>query len=1227
MPDTNSQPSSRPQSAHSVHSSRSHQFTSRNVNDETTPLLASSTDQNVEAQDRIEPSSESTSQSRSPAVTRLLHLFQPQSKSQPRWPSLLALLLLCIVVILIMVLGFLAPSKVQEYAVEAATFEPTSLSIHSFTTTGVTARIQGDFSMRAEKVKDKSVRRFGRFGTWIARKVETGQSSVQVTLPDYKDALLGTAEIPSIVADIRNGHTTHIDFLTELSPGNTDAIRRLAKDFIDGKLQELRVSAEASVPVKSGLINLGRQTVSRAMAFGNDRIPSLPEYKIHKLNFREVELPDLQRAMVADVAVELGNDYPLDFTVPPLGFAILVDNCLPSQPLIQLADATTPSLAVRPEENLNVSVSGFVRRLPQVFTQACPGSHESPLDNLLGGYIHGNDTTVYVRGSDSPSLDTPRWITDLMSDITVPVPFPGHTFGHLIRNFTMADVHFGLPDPFAEPNTPEAQPRISAVIKALVALPEEMNFNISVGRVRANADVFYHGDKLGYLDLSKWQNANSTRITSAKDQGPLLAVQSAIEKAPLTVTDDDVFTSVLNALLFGGKGVELGIKADVDVEMETALGQLAVRKIPAEGSVPVKPIKRGGVGSFAPKIGNLQILDTGKTSLTLTALVNFTNPTEYSATVPFVDINILTNDTLLGHATAKDIRVVPGNNTNILVTAVWDPRTLGGEEGHQVGVEFLSQYISGFNTTLSLRAHEGTIPAQPSLGRALSRFGVDLPTPNLRGGGGGDGSGGKNEKHFIQDATMHLITRTAEFVLLSPLKTSTLYVTYLNATAFHNEDAVGHIVYDLPFAVPPGTSTSPRLPVDFGSIGYDEVKGALGGSLKMAAKATVGPQAGSRKRTSRRSHTNLSNLRLAPLSRDISPEDGRTSSSPWPHTSYIEGKSAPTTPSILGRSSSRRQLGGAGLSRKLSIHDAEYDPVLVTSHGVPRNALRPDAGDHIMPKAKSEAALNQRPTRAGLPKLRTPLPHPLSASLAVKPHDKQHDNDWFTRAGLATTSMLRESKGQSWLASRHSSTSLQLVQSSDDEEDALASKSAISLQRLHFADDEFSPETPRATSRWGSRFGSRVASARNSRRGSKVGLDSPQLHRDPSDYFGSAAVMPEISVKPDFVDPRDNSDDEDPEQEVARLAREASFGFGPLIDRLVGWTLFDVTEDREATDAETETEDETPTMHERVVHTPVRPSPPRPRQAVAAADRQDDSEEGGWKDAAWLLGVASKVLL
>lgn len=576
---SNSNPSSRPQSTRSAHSTSPHRPQSSNHPSELSPLLP-------RAENDTDVSNEDAP--RSSSAASLLRSFQGKYKSAKRWPSLLALLLLCLVVLLIIVLGFFAPAIVEDYATQAATFEPTSLSIHSFTTTGVKARVQGDFTMDAAKVKKKSVRDLGRFGTWIAREVESGESHVKVTLPDYSSLVLGTAVIPPMKVDIRNGHTTHVDFLTDLGPGSVDAIRKIAKDWLDGKLDQLRVIGTASLPLKSGLFKLGTQTISQAMTFANKDIPTMPEYTIHKLNFHDVELPNLQKGMAADVSIELINDYPLKFTLPPLGFAILVDNCSPSDPYIELADATTGNLHVEPKENLNVSVSGFVRRLPQAFTQACPGKHESPLDQLLGGYIHGNDTTVYVRGSDAPSLDTPRWITDLISDITVPVPFPGHSFGHLIRNFSLADVHFGLPDPFAEPDTPEAQPHISAKVKALVALPEEMNFNISVGRVRADADVFYHGSKLGRLDLHKWQPANSSRVDGEKNAPPLLAVESAIEDAPLTITDEDVFAEVLQALVFGGEGVVLGIKADVDVELETALGQLAVRKIPAEGSVPIK---------------------------------------------------------------------------------------------------------------------------------------------------------------------------------------------------------------------------------------------------------------------------------------------------------------------------------------------------------------------------------------------------------------------------------------------------------------------------------------------------------------------------------------------------------------------------------------------------------------------------------------------------------------
>ena len=109
-----------------------------------------------------------------------------------------------------------------------------------------------------------------------------------------------------------------------------------------------------------------------------------------------------------------------------------------------------------------------------------------------------------------------------------------------------------------------------------------------------------------------------------------------------------------------------------------------------------------GFGSLSPKLGNLKILDTDTTSLTLQAQVNFTNPTKYSATVPYFNINILVNGTILGQATATDVAVVPGNNTNVLIKAVYDPFTYSGKKGRAVGRELLSQYISGMSITTSI---------------------------------------------------------------------------------------------------------------------------------------------------------------------------------------------------------------------------------------------------------------------------------------------------------------------------------------------------------------------------------------------------------------------------------------------------------------------------------------------------------------------------------------------
>lgn len=292
--------------------------------------------------------------------------------------------------------------------------------------------------------------------------------------------------------------------------------------------------------------------------------------------------------MLANVSLVLSNDYPVSFEIPSLRLDILVPGCFTSDPYIAFADAVNSKAQVRPKKNVNVNISGFVHKLPETLITACPNTERSPIDRLLHSYIQGDETTIYVRGSKKPLTETPNWITALIEDIVVPLPFPGHTFSDLIRNFSLTDVHFGLPDPFAAPTSPKSSPRLSAVVEALIGLPEEIQFPIDVSRVRADSDIFYHKKKLGSLDLSEWQRANSTRAELKGDDQDYLLVRSTVKDAPLDVTDDDVLADIVQALIFGGKPIELGVEANVDVETTTVLGQFVIRDVPAQGKFFVK---------------------------------------------------------------------------------------------------------------------------------------------------------------------------------------------------------------------------------------------------------------------------------------------------------------------------------------------------------------------------------------------------------------------------------------------------------------------------------------------------------------------------------------------------------------------------------------------------------------------------------------------------------------
>ena len=292
--------------------------------------------------------------------------------------------------------------------------------------------------------------------------------------------------------------------------------------------------------------------------------------------------------MAVDVSVNVSNHYPFKLAVPSLGFDILVPNCSPGDPYILVAEASTDIIEVQPKQPITVNGYGLIHKLPAKLTNICPGKETSPLDLLVSSYIQGLETIIYVRGADAPSRATPLWIVDLVKSVTVPVPITGDDFGHLIQNFSMTNAHFYLPDSMAEPGTPESQPKVSATVNVLVNLPEQMNFSVDIPRVRSFADVYYQDRKFGFIDLRKWQAANATHVNNTVNGNPLLKLQFGFDRAPLQVTDDDVLTEVLQKLIFAKKPVTLHVKAIVDGEVKTSLGQFVIRDIPAAGKVKVK---------------------------------------------------------------------------------------------------------------------------------------------------------------------------------------------------------------------------------------------------------------------------------------------------------------------------------------------------------------------------------------------------------------------------------------------------------------------------------------------------------------------------------------------------------------------------------------------------------------------------------------------------------------
>ncbi|TGZ80444.1 hypothetical protein EX30DRAFT_307729 [Ascodesmis nigricans] len=751
----------------------------------------------------------------------------------------------------ILALGFTIPTAAERYAEEAAAVKLGGVSVQGFTPKGVNLRVLVDVDVDADRVKNFDARIIGRFGGFLFRKASTDNMNVRLYLPAYGDDLAVQVSVPPIDVNIRNGHSTALNFTTYVELAKMGTVMALVKDALMNKLEVVDVRAETTVKAKAGWFALPEQEITKTLRVdGLKDTPTLPPYKLGDIQVGE-KLIDGNPVLNANASLLVHNLYVIGLDIPPLGFTISFPGC-EVKDIVAVANAALPPISIVPLRDIDVDVTAVIPSIPTELTGICPGSNLSPMDTFISRYLHGEVSKVYVSGDGVDRPETPSWITEILKDLTVPVPFSGHSMDGVVKKFSMSNFDISLPMPGMDPNSPDSLPLVSADVEVLVALPRDVDIDFEVSALSARANVSYTGAIFGDLGMHEWMPAISEKVKL--DQQLYMKVNAAVKNAPLNVTNYDVFQQIVQKILFGERGIDLTVDGRADAEVAIPLGKFIVHDLPAAGNITIDGFP--GFGAIPiPKAKDVRVVESTKNSMTLAISASLRNSTPYHAVIPYCNVLVLSGDSVLGTATVKDLVFSDGDN-EVTVFINWAPIEYGGWGSVAVAEALISDFISGRSGSLTLRVHDESIPSMPSLSKALSNVSITIPMPALpylppRDGQPSDDDddipsdddGSSDGPHFIRSATMHLFTSTADFLIQNPFPHDLITIYKLNGSAMYNGSVLGTMLADFPFTVNPGLEglyLTPRIPVEWrlDSVGYEAMKKALGGELKVNAVAT-----------------------------------------------------------------------------------------------------------------------------------------------------------------------------------------------------------------------------------------------------------------------------------------------------------------------------------------------------------------------------------------------------
>ncbi|KAL6714888.1 hypothetical protein ACLMJK_007148 [Lecanora helva] len=286
---------------------------------------------------------------------------------------------------------------------------------------------------------------------------------------------------------------------------------------------------------------------------------------------------------------------------------------------------------------------------------------------------------------------------------------------------------------------------------------------------------------------------------------------------------------------------------------------------------------------------------------------------------------------------------------------------------------------------------------------------------------------------------------------------------------------------------------------------------------------------------------------------------------------------------------------------------------------------RPSSATRLRP-------LRSQPTAIPTSKSSSALTKNVKRKAKLRKYSKEDDDDWITRTASTLTLTRLEEKGQSWLAARHSSTSLTGEADGElDEVDPLQAE--ITARDRFFSSRGTDGNLPSHVGNTGSR-------------GSSFGVAGDGA-RD--DYDDVAGRLPEEEkegevedIRPDFVDIDEEEEDEGADDreivDESEMKKVVMSRVGGWVDWAVGWMDM---RDGEGDDEDDDDDDDNKEGNAQEAKNPKHDLDPveLEKRLQKKKEQNEESEErgvpappkgegaGAWSDAKWLLRVATMAAL